>query len=363
MRRRPALTIAHPSSPETRREPGGGMNGLALCAGVGGLELGLHLALGDAYRTVGYVERDAYAAASLVARMGDAALDRAPVWDDLTTFDGHPWRGRVDLVSAGFPCQPASTAGARRGTDDDRWLWPDVSRVVRAVDPGLVFIENVPGLLSVNGGAAFGEVVETLAAFGFSAEWDVFSASEVGASHLRERLFLLAYADAYRQREHDAGQPFARPDAPDAAVGKADAAGRRDGARLDGRLRSARPDATVGHTDLRHVALGGRESLAGALATTFPPGPADADAWRAILAERPDLAPAVEPAVRGVADGLAHRVDRLRAAGNGVVPLVAAVAFLALAARAGLAMNGLTPTPTPRCEARPAGRAERRASA
>jgi len=103
---------------------------------------------------VGYVEREAFAAAVLVARMEDQALDRAPVWDDLTTFDGHPWRGRVDLVAAGFPCQPSSHAGQRLGTADERWLWPHVARVVREVGPSLVFIENVPGLLSVNGGVA-----------------------------------------------------------------------------------------------------------------------------------------------------------------------------------------------------------------
>src|SRR5262245_17779546 len=98
--------------------------GLSLCSGVYGLELGLHLALGDAYRTVCAIERDAYAAAILVARMEEQALAPFPIWDDLTTFDGRAWRGRVDLISAGFPCQPASTAGARKGIEDERWLWP-----------------------------------------------------------------------------------------------------------------------------------------------------------------------------------------------------------------------------------------------
>ena len=123
------------------------MNGLALCAGVGGLELGLSLAI-PGYRTVGYVERDTYAAATLVARMADSALDTALVWDDITTFDGRPWRGVVDIVSAGFPCQPWSAAGQRRGTKDKRWLWPDIARIVREVGPMLVYLENVPGLLA-----------------------------------------------------------------------------------------------------------------------------------------------------------------------------------------------------------------------
>ncbi len=121
------------------------VNGLALCAGVGGLELGLALA-NPGYRSVGYVERESYATAILVARMGEQALDPAPVWDDLTTFDGRPWRGKVDLISAGFPCQPFSAAGKQKGTDDERWLWPDIARIIREVQPGYVFLENVPGL-------------------------------------------------------------------------------------------------------------------------------------------------------------------------------------------------------------------------
>lgn len=118
---------------------------LSLCSGVGALDLGVRLALGASLRTVGYVERDAHAAAVLVARMADEALDRAPVWDDLSTFDGRPWRGKVDLVTASYPCQPFSTAGRRRGTADERWLWPEVARVLEEVQPAAAFFENVPG--------------------------------------------------------------------------------------------------------------------------------------------------------------------------------------------------------------------------
>jgi len=97
---------------------------------------------------VAHVERDPFAAAVLVARMADQALDQAPVWDDLRSFDGRPWRGRVDLVTAGFPCQPWSAAGRRQGIEDDRWLWPDVARIVAEVGPRLVLLENVPVLLA-----------------------------------------------------------------------------------------------------------------------------------------------------------------------------------------------------------------------
>src|SRR3990167_1083409 len=168
------------------------MNGLAICAGVGGLELGLKLALGDAYRCVCYIEREGYAASVLVARMEDKALDTAPVWDDLATFDGRPWRGIVDLISAGFPCQPASTAGRRKGTDDDRWLWPHIKRIVCEVRPRLIFLENVPGLLNVNHGRAFAAILGDMAELGYDAEWEMFSAKGVGAPHLRKRVFILA---------------------------------------------------------------------------------------------------------------------------------------------------------------------------
>ena len=165
------------------------MNGLALCAGAGGLELGLRLAIGSSYRTVGYVERDCYAASVLVARMEDEVLDLAPVADDLTAFDGHPWRGLVDIVSGGFPCQPWSMAGKGLGTEDERWIWPGIVRIIREVGPGYVFLENVPGLVARDG---LGHVLGDLAALGFDAEWLCHSAEAEGAPHERERLWILA---------------------------------------------------------------------------------------------------------------------------------------------------------------------------
>jgi DNA (cytosine-5)-methyltransferase 1 len=178
---------------------------MALCAGAGGLELGLHIALGDDYRCVVYVEREAYAAATLVARMADQALDTAPVWDDLTTFDGKPWRGSVDIVSAGFSCQPWSAAGKQLGIEDERWIWPDIERIVREVEPEWVFLENVAGL--VRGGLE--HVLRGLAVQGFDAEWDTLSAAEVGAPHLRTRLFILAYRS--RQRPGEARELQSEP--------------------------------------------------------------------------------------------------------------------------------------------------------
>jgi DNA (cytosine-5)-methyltransferase 1 len=374
------------------------MNGLALFAGVGGLELGLKIALGDGYFTRCYVEREAFAAAVLVARMEDAALDRAPLWDDIETFDGRAWRGRVDIVSAGFPCQPASVAGHRRGVTDDRWLWPALARVIEDVEPSLVFLENVRGLLTVNGGAAFGEILETLDSLGFDAIWDLFSAANVGGSHRRERLFvLLAHPERCGLQDRPVQHSGYLPGSLSPALADSERPQRRP---LDGRgdgeiegshaIGSQAPGgAGVGDPVLAHplwvpgrqragrqrvlqsgeeladpvrprleIGEPGPESRplgpAGPRGTAvgdpdghrwpkvllgqspverpFPPGPGAFDDWRSVLAERPEL----EPAVRRVADGVAYRVDRLRAIGNGVVPLVAATAFLSLAARAGL---------------------------
>lgn len=175
------------------------MNGLALFSGAGGLELGLRLALGHSYRCVCYVEREAYAAATLVARMEDAALDQAPVWDDVTTFDGRPWRGSVGLVSGGFPCQDISQAGRKEGIQKGNrsGLWFEFARIISEVGPRLVFVENVSAL-ALRG---LDVVLGTLADLGFDAEWTTLSAAEMGAPHRRERLFILAHAPDGRRRE------------------------------------------------------------------------------------------------------------------------------------------------------------------
>lgn len=163
---------------------------LSLCAGLAALER----AVDDVFdaRAVCFVEREAYAAAALVARMAESTLDHAPVWDDLATFDGRRFRGCVDLVVAGFPCQPASVAGRHSGASDERWLWPHVWRITRECDAPMLLVENVPRLLAVNDGEAFKEILECLAARGWDAEWDCVPAAAVGAIHARDRLFMLA---------------------------------------------------------------------------------------------------------------------------------------------------------------------------
>lgn len=167
---------------------------LSLCSGVGWLSLGVELAaeyLGWSYRCVGHCERDAYATSVLLERMEDASMGCAPVFaGNLEDLDADSLRGHASIITAGFPCQPWSAAGKQKGTADERWLWPAIANIIRRVGPRLVFLENVPGLVS---GGGLEHVLSGLAEMRFNAEWLSVKAASVGASHKRERVFILAY--------------------------------------------------------------------------------------------------------------------------------------------------------------------------
>lgn len=137
---------------------------------------------------MGFVERDAYAVAVLVARMADASLEPAPIFDDLESLPSELYCGKVDWISAGFPCQPFSSAGKKLGLDDERWLWPRIRDIIASVEPEFVFLENVPGIVKLG----LPEILQDLADLGFDAEWDVYSAAGIGAPHLRRRFYLVA---------------------------------------------------------------------------------------------------------------------------------------------------------------------------
>jgi hypothetical protein len=190
-------------------------------------------------------------------------------------------RRRTMAWRRGSPCQPESSAGLRLGEADERWLWREVWRIVREVGPAYLFVENVAAHLS----GTFGRVVGDLAASGWRVEWDCVPASAVGAPHQRDRLFVLAERVPHSVRLEIRDEP--------------------------GRGGSGR----------------GGPSLAGDVgAVAWPPGPDDADGWDRYLARYPGL----EPAVRRGSHGLANRLDRLHAIGNGVVSLAADRAFRTL---------------------------------
>ena len=162
-------------------------NHLSFCAGYGGIDLGLRRVL-PSCRTIAYVEIEAFAIANLVAKMEAGELDQAPVWTDVKTFPAEQFHGLVDIVSGGYPCQPFSAAGKRLGTDDPRHLWPFLRGAVRAIRPSRVFFENVEGHISLG----LSTVLSDLDEDGYRATWGIFSAAEVGASHQRKRVFIMA---------------------------------------------------------------------------------------------------------------------------------------------------------------------------
>lgn len=163
------------------------MNGVALCAGYGGLELGIERFLPGS-RTVCYVEGECFAVQHLVKKMEEGSLDAAPIWSNVKTFDGKPWRGKVDWISGGFPCQPYSTAGKQLGEADPRDLWPDFVRIIGEVRPGFLFLENVPNIVKMR----LDSIVLDLDQLGYDAAWCVVAASDVGAPHRRRRWFCMA---------------------------------------------------------------------------------------------------------------------------------------------------------------------------
>lgn len=285
------------------------LNGIALCAGVGGLELGLHIAE-PGYRTVCYVEREAFAAATLVARMADKAMGDAPLWDDVATFDGRPWRGKVHILTGGYPCQPFSFCGRRRGEDDPRHLWPHIQRIIGELDPEWCFFENVEGHMSLGADKVFAD----LRAMGFTVKAGLFSALEVGASHIRRRLFIVAHADKV---------PYRKPGGTGAGRERLPPATGPDPEGITAGHRQVRPDLDAD--------MDADDSVRNAPDRTFqlplfPPPPSHFEKWAGILDRRPDL----QPELFGLGDGMAHRMDRSDAAGNGVVSLAAARAWRTL---------------------------------
>lgn len=301
------------------------LNCIHLCSGYGGFELGFKLA-GINARTVAHVERDTYAAATLVARMAEAHLDQAPIWDDLTTFDGAAWRGKVDCITAGFPCQPFSQAGKQLGIEDDRWIWPAIKRIILDVGPSFVFLENVPQL--VRGGLPF--VLCDLAQLGFNAEWGLHSAAEVGAPHKRDRFWLLAHSTSNQPRQLG-NTTGSEPTQKHRPIVWGDT-------QPDGMRQQQQP--AVAHTtsggvcqvrrddrgDSDQVA-GGRPSRDAVSSNSHSQWPPTRDGDWAGYISQGGPKPALRRSSDGPTQGLA---DTLHLGGNGLVPAVAAAAFIEL---------------------------------
>lgn len=336
---------------------------ISLCSGGGGLDLGVELAIPDA-RPVVLVEGEAWSVATLVSAMEARLMAPAPVWSDVRTFDGLPWRGLVDGLIGGIPCQPHSLAGKRKGSDDERDLWSPARRIIVQARPWFVLIENVRGMLSAPAGQVPGakRVWRDLQRLGYEVELGIFTAEEVGPPHQRERVFILAVAEGHSGRtELETERTQCRRSVPSGDggayqhgfLGGCSNAGA--GAITDGQVNTFRTVCDI--TKLEHavsrrhpghpqdalegslgriasqrsggggvehladadIALLRREPSAGqqqelqrddasrraAFPLLYPPRPSDLDRWRGVLAHSPEL----EPAVRRMADGMAARLD------------------------------------------------------
>ena len=176
---------------------------LSLCAGYGGIDLGLRSVL-PSMRAIAYVEIEAFPCANLVAKMQEGWLDAAPIWTNLKTFDARPFRGLVDILSGGFPCQPFSHAGQRKGTEDPRHLFPEIERIIRECEPKMLFLENVEGIISSKYGgteqSVLHHVLGRLESMGYRAEAGLFSAEECLYPHRRKRVFIGGISNAQEQR-------------------------------------------------------------------------------------------------------------------------------------------------------------------
>jgi len=266
------------------------LNELALFAGAGGGILGGHL-LG--WRTVCAVEWEAYPASVLCARQNDKILPTFPIWDDVQTFDGKPWREIVDVVSGGFPCQDISAAGKGAGIDGERsGMWGEMARIIHEVRPRFVLVENSPMLTS----RGLGRVLGDLASMGFNARWGVLGAADVGANHQRDRIWIVAkwrgqlsHTQHNRIRRWEQQQKSIKEKTREISY------------------------ANLSQFKREGESIGVQETVAGSWNSCF--SRQEQDWWN------------IEPNVGRVADGVAARVDRLKAIGNGQVPLCAATAW------------------------------------
>ena len=267
---------------------------LHLFAGAGGGILGSEL-LG--FRTVAACEIDPYCRKILLQRQIDGILPSFPIWDDVRTFDGKPFQGKVDIVSGGFPCQDISQSKQNaKGIEGSRsGLWIEMARIVREVRPGFVFVENSPILTS----RGLGVVVGDLASMGYSARWGVLGARHAGAPHHRDRIWILAYTDRGLSQLRGIANDISRETVP--------AQTRKENLGLNAAINcgSSRSEGRTTDFELRSVGRLLNER-------------------RSVTSEKPWK---VEPGLDRVAYGVADRVQRLRAIGNGQVPSVVRLAF------------------------------------
>lgn len=275
------------------------MRELACFAGAGGGILASSL-LG--WSTLAAIEIEQYPRDVLIQRQRDGCLPTFPVYRDIREFDGRPWRGIIDVVSGGFPCQDISSAGTGQGLAGDRsGLWFEMLRVIEEVRPRYVFAENSPHLRT----RGLGTVIKGLASLGYDTRWCVLGAWHTGAPHKRNRMWVYAaHTDVQPLRKRQ-GRQTGQGGQVEAEAWDADRAQHVADTNQEG------PQRQCGHGGPTQ----GRQKQTGHIAPRGVPPRADPDWWEA------------EPRLGRVVDGVAHRMDRLRATGNGQVPAQLALAW------------------------------------
>jgi DNA (cytosine-5)-methyltransferase 1 len=284
------------------------VNELALFAGAGGGILGGKL-LG--WRTVCAVEWEPYPASVLCARQNDKVLETFPIWDDVQTFDGKPWRGIVDVVSGGFPCQDISAAGKGVGIDGERsGMWGEMARIIHEVRPRYAFVENSPMLTS----RGLGRVLGDLASMGFNARWGVLGAADVGANHQRDRIWIVAKQMGNSDNDGQITSEVRK------SINE-----RSNNSKTWTQQTSESKGSSKQYAQMAYSCDEGLQKYRNEgvndksieqrrfTGTSFVGG--CGNWWK------------IEPNIHRVVDGLASRVDRIKAIGNGQVPLCAATAW------------------------------------
>lgn len=160
---------------------------LDLFSGIGGFSLGLEST--GYFETIGFVEKDAFCQKVLRKNFKNKSIE-----GDIRNVKGEKYK--ADIITAGFPCQPFSVAGKRRGQDDDRYLWDETIRVIRECKPRWVIGENVEGIINIANGTILQQIQKDLEEEGFKVQCVVIPASGIGAWHIRKRVFIIAYSDS-----------------------------------------------------------------------------------------------------------------------------------------------------------------------
>jgi len=288
---------------------------IGLCAGYGGIELGLRRAIPN-LRTVALCEIEAFAVANLVAKMEAGLMDPAPIWPNLKTFPWGAFRDRVDILTGGYPCQPFSAAGQRKGKQDPRHLWPWIADGIRLLRPRICFFENVEGHISLG----LSDVIEDLAGMGYRTTWGIFSASEVGAPHQRKRVFILAVSSGFGGaaglsgsfQRHE-GQSGESDDGGDQGVADTECGGLVAGRNDAGQSQRSEPEHSGAWPSRPGEQQYGLEPPR--ICQTQPPLGGDTDGTSGGM-DYAQLSVSCD-----------NRTDELRLLGNGVVPQTAELAF------------------------------------